>query len=121
MLPVSIRLSPRQFSEDGLAEHIEVAMEEYGVQPDMLRFEITAAIGQDYLGKTESVQKELKSIGVKLSFVDCGSGQSLAGQAICPSIIDLPLPADAFAQLLAADRPRSTTMLPLWKAINYKA
>ncbi|WP_431478042.1 diguanylate cyclase domain-containing protein [Massilia eburnea] len=121
MLPVSIRLSPRQFSEDGLVEHIEVAMEEYGVQSDMLRFEITAAIGQDYLGETESVQKELKSIGVKLSFVDCGSGQSAAGQGICPSIIDQPLPADAFAQLLAADRPRSTTMLPLWKAINYKA
>jgi EAL domain-containing protein (putative c-di-GMP-specific phosphodiesterase class I) len=31
-----------------------------------------------------------------------------------------PMPADAFAKLLAADPPRSNTMLPLWKAINYK-
>ncbi|WP_082591375.1 GGDEF domain-containing protein [Duganella sp. Root198D2] len=31
-----------------------------------------------------------------------------------------PMAAQDFAQLLAADRPRSNTMLPLWKAINYK-
>lgn len=34
--------------------------------------------------------------------------------------VALPMAPEDFAQLLAADRPRSTTMLPLWKAINYK-
>ncbi|SFG68876.1 diguanylate cyclase (GGDEF) domain-containing protein [Duganella sp. CF458] len=111
ILPVSITLSPRQLGEDGFVEHIEVAMEEYGVAPAMLSFEITDSIGEDFLGEVVSMQNELKAIGIQLSF----------GPGSCPSIIDLPMAADALAQLLAADRPRSNTMLPLWKAINYKA
>ncbi|MTW12687.1 EAL domain-containing protein [Pseudoduganella eburnea] len=183
MVPVSINLSPRQFREDGLAEHIEVALEEYDVPPAMLVFEISESMVKDNLDAAVARLNELKGIGVRLSLDDFGTGHSSlarlrmlpmdqlkidqsfvrqlgseqADEAICRSIIDVghnlnmqivgegvetllqrewlrahhcdeiqgcfharAMPADEFAQLLAADRPRSNTMLPLWKAINYK-
>jgi diguanylate cyclase (GGDEF)-like protein len=183
MVPVSINLSPRQFREDGLAEHIEVALEEYDVPPAMLAFEISESMVKDNLDEAVAKLNELKGIGVRLSLDDFGTGHSSlarlrmlpmdqlkidqsfvrqlgseqADEAICRSIIDVghnlnmqivgegvetllqrewlrahhcdeiqgcfyarAMPADDFAQLLAADRPRSNTMLPLWKAINYK-
>lgn len=184
MVPVSINLSPRQFQEDGLAEHIEVALEEYDVPPALLSFEISESMVKDNLDEAVAKLNELKGIGVRLSLDDFGTGHSSlallrmlpmdqlkidqsfvrqlgseqADEAICRSIIDVghnlnmqivgegvetllqrewlrahhcdeiqgcfyarPMPAEEFAKLLAADRPRSTTMLPLWKAINFKA
>lgn len=183
MVPVAVNLSPRQFSEDGLVEHIEVALEENDVPPALLGFEITESMVMENIDDAVSKLNELKAIGIKLSLDDFGTGHSSlarlrelpvdylkidqafvrqlgseqADEAICRSIIDLghnlnmhivaegvetllqrewlrahhcdevqgffyarPMPADAFAELLAADHPRSNTMLPLWKAINYK-
>ena len=183
MIPVSINLSPHQFREDGLIEHIEVALEENDVPPAMLAFDITEAMVMDNLDDAVAKLCELKEIGIKLSLDHYGTGHSSlsrlrllpvdqvkidqsfvrqlgseqADEAICRSIIDLghnlnmqivaegvetllqrewlrahhcdeiqgcfyarPMPAQDFAQILAADRPRSNTMLPLWKAINYK-
>jgi diguanylate cyclase (GGDEF)-like protein len=183
MVPVSINLSPRQFQEDGLIEHIEVALEEYDVPPAMLAFEISESMVKDKLDEAIARLNELKETGVRLSLDDFGTGYSSlarlrmlpvdqlkidpsfvrqlgseqADEAICRAIIDVghnlnmqivgegvetllqqewlrahhcdeiqgcfyarPLPAEEFAQLLAADRPRSNTMLPLWRAINYK-
>ena len=184
MIPISINLSPRQFLEDGLVEHIEVALEENDVPPSMLSFEITESMVMDNLDDAVAKLCELKQIGVKLTLDDFGIGHSSlarlrllpvdqvnidqsfvrqlgseqADEAICRSIIDVghnlnmrvvaegvetllqrewlrahhcdeiqgcfyarPMPPQDFAQLLAADRPRSNTMLPLWKAFNYKA
>ena len=183
MVPISINLSARQFREEGLVEHIEVALEEYDVPPAMLSFEITESMVMEDLDGAVARMNELKAIGVKLSMDDFGTGHSSlarlrllpldqlkidksfvrqlgseqADEAICRSIIDVghnlnmqivgegvetllqrdwlrdhycdemqgcffarPMAPEDFAQLLAADRPRSTTMLPLWKAINYK-
>jgi len=184
MVPVSINLSARQFREEGLVEHIEVALEEYDVPPAMLNFEITESMVMEDLDDAVIRMNELKATGVKLAMDDFGTGHSSlarlrllpldqlkidqsfvrqlgseqADEAICRSIIDVghnlnmqivgegvetllqrewlrdhycdemqgcfiarPMAPEDFAQLLAADRPRSTTMLPLWKAINYKA
>jgi EAL domain-containing protein (putative c-di-GMP-specific phosphodiesterase class I) len=184
MVPISINLSPRQFREEGLVEHIEVALEEYDVPSAMLSFEITEAMVKDNLDEAVAKLNELKTLGVRLSLGDFGTGHSSlarlrmlpvdqlkidqsfvrqlgseqADEAICRSIIDLghnlnmqivgegvetllqrewlrdhycdeiqgcffarPMAAEDLAQLLAADRPRSNTMLPLWIAINYKA
>ncbi len=183
MVPVSINLSPRQFHEEGLVEHIEVALEEYDIPPAMLGFEIGGPMVNDNLDEALARLDEIKKIGVKLSLGDFGTGHSSlarlrmlpvdqlkidqsfirrlgseqADEAICRSIIDVghnlnmqlvgegvetllqrewlrahhcdeiqgcfvarPMPPEEFAQLLAADRPRSNTMLPLWKAFNYK-
>lgn len=183
LVPISIKLSPRQFREEGLIEHIEVAMEEYDVPPAMLTFEMTEAMVRDNLDETVARLNELKSLGARLSLGDFGTGQSSlarlrllpvdelkidqsfvqqlgceqADEAICRSIIDVghslnmqivgegvetllqrewlrshycdqiqgrflarPMAPEDLAQLLAADRPRSNTMLPLWRAINYK-
>jgi len=183
MVPISVNLSPHQFREDGLIEHIEVALEENDVPPAMLAFDITEAMVTDNLDDAVAKLCELKEIGVKLSLDHYGTGHSSlarlrllpvdqvkidqsfvrqlgseqADEAICRSIIDLghnlnmqivaegvetllqrewlrahhcdeiqgcfyarPMPPQDFAQILAADRPRSNTMLPLWKAFNYK-
>ena len=183
MIPVAVNLSPRQFREDGLVEHIEVALEENDVPPALLGFEITESTVMDNLDDAVAKLNELKAIGIKLSLDDFGTGHSSlarlrelpvdylkidqtfvrqlgneqADEAICRSIIDLghnlnmqivaegvetllqrewlrahhcdeiqgyfyarPMPAGSLAQLLAADPPRSNTMLPLWKAIKDK-
>lgn len=183
MVQVSINLSPRQFLEDGLIEHIEVALEENDVPPAMLAFEISEAMVMGNLDDAVAKLCELKQIGVKLTLDDFGTGHSSlsrlrllpvdqvnidqsfvrqlgseqADEAICRSIIDVghnlnmqvvaegvetmlqrewlrthhcdeiqgcfyarPMAPEDFAQMLAADRPRSNTMLPLWKAINYR-
>jgi len=183
MIPISINLSPRQFLEDGLVEHIEVALEENDVPPAMLAFEITESMVMENLDDAVAKLCELKQIGVKLTLDDFGIGHSSlarlrllpvdqvnidqsfirqlgseqADEAICRSIIDIghnlnmqvvaegvetllqrewlrahhcdeiqgcfyarAMAPQDFAQLLAADRPRSNTMLPLWKAFNYK-
>jgi len=183
MVPVSVNLSPRQFREEGLLEHIEVALEEYDVPPAMLSFEVTEAMVKDNLDDAVARLNELKALGVRVSLGDFGTGHSSlarlrmlpvdqlkidqsfvrqlgseqADEAICRSIIDVghnlnmqivgegvetllqrewlrahycdeiqgcffarPMAPDDLAELLAADRPRSNTMLPLWRAINYK-
>jgi len=184
MVPISINLSSRQFREEGLVEHIDVALEEYDVPSAMLSFEITESTVMDDLDDAVARMNELKAIGVRLSLDGFGTGHSSlarlrllpldqlkidqsfvrqlgseqADEAICRSIIDVghnlnmqivgegvetllqrewlrnhycdeiqgcffarPMAAEVLAQLLAADRPRSNTMLPLWKAFNYKA
>jgi EAL domain-containing protein (putative c-di-GMP-specific phosphodiesterase class I) len=183
MVPIAVNLSPRQFREDGLVEHIEVALQEYGVPPALLSFEITESMVMDNIDDAVEKLKEMKEIGIRLALDDFGTGHSSlarlrelpvdhlkidqsfvrqlgseqADEAICRSIIDLghnlnmhivaegvetllqqewlrahhcdeiqgyfyarPMPPEAFAQLLAADCAGSNTMLPLWRAINYK-
>lgn len=183
MVPIAVNLSPRQFNEDGLVEHIELALAENDVPPALLGFEITESMVMANPDGAVAKLNELKSIGIKLSLDDFGTGHSSlarlrelpidhlkidrafvrqlgsdqADEAICRSIIDLghnlnmhivaegvetllqqewlrahhcdeiqgffyarPMPAQDFAALLAADPPRSNTMLPLWKAIKNK-
>lgn len=183
MVPIAVKLSLRQFREEGLVEHIEVALQENDVPPALLEFDITESLVMDDFDDALAKMKELKAIGVKLALDDFGTGHSAlarlrelpidrlkidqafvrqlgseqADEAICRAIIDLghnldmhivaegvetllqqewlrahrcdeiqgsfnarPMPAAAFAELLAADPPRSNTMLPLWRAIKNK-
>lgn len=183
MVPIAVNLSPRQFNEDGLVEHIELALAENGVPPALLGFEITESMVMANMDDAVAKLNELKAIGIRLSLDDFGTGHSSlarlrelpidhlkidrafvrqlgsdqADEAICRSIIDLghnlnmhivaegvetllqqewlrahhcdeiqgffyarPMPAQEFAELLAADPPRSNTMLPLWRAIKNK-
>jgi len=180
MVPVCIPLSPRQFREEGLVEHIEVALEETKVPPAMLAFETNEAMQG---GHGAARLRELKGTGVRLSLGGHGSvhsalsglrslpldqlkiersyvrllGEDQSAEAICRSLIDVAHNLDLrvvaegvetllqrewlrahgcdgiegsfyartagaadFAQLLTGVRPRSNTMLPLWRAINYK-
>lgn len=183
LVPVSINLSSRQFREEGLVEHIEVALAEYGLPPATLGFDISESTVMEDLGDAVARMNELKAIGVSLSLDDFGTGGSSlaclrllpldqlkieqsfvrqlgseqADEAICRSIIDVghnlnmlivgegvatllqqewlrdhycdeiqgcffarPMVPEDLARLLAADRPRSNTMLPVWKAFNYR-
>jgi EAL domain-containing protein (putative c-di-GMP-specific phosphodiesterase class I) len=115
MVPIAVNLSPRQFREDGLVEHIEVALQEYGVPPALLSFEITESMVMDNIDDAVEKLKEMKEIGIRLALDDFGTGHSSlarlrelpvdhlkidqsfvrqlgseqADEAICRSIIDL--------------------------------
>jgi EAL domain-containing protein (putative c-di-GMP-specific phosphodiesterase class I) len=67
MVPVSIKLSARQLREEGLVEHIEVALEEYQVPPAMLSFGITESMVMEDLDNALARMNELKAIGVNLA------------------------------------------------------
>ena len=114
-VPVAVNLSPRQFHEEGLVEHIDLSLRENAVSPALLGFEITESTVMDNLDEAVGKLQELKELGIKLSLDDFGTGHSSlsrlrelpidhlkidqafvrklggadADEAICRSIIDL--------------------------------
>jgi len=76
VVPVSINLSARQFQEDGLVEHISVALEEYSVPASMLAIEISESLLGESLDQALARLDELRAIGVKVALCDFGKGQS---------------------------------------------
>lgn len=73
---LSINLSPLQFHDEQLVKDIESIVNLYGVDPGLLKFEITESLfvhdGDYVLGKLQ----DLKSLGCRLSLDDFGTGYS---------------------------------------------
>ncbi|MFT7686833.1 MAG: diguanylate cyclase (GGDEF)-like protein [Candidatus Azotimanducaceae bacterium] len=73
---LAINLSPLQFHDDSLIQDIEKIVLRVGVDPAIIKFEITESLfvheGEYVLGKLQ----ELKSMGFRLSLDDFGTGYS---------------------------------------------
>lgn len=75
-LRLAVNLSVRQFRQEALATEVKQVLEETGLAPQCLSLEITESI---LLHDTESTQRTLlalKSLGVRLSIDDFGTGFS---------------------------------------------
>ncbi|PYS46306.1 MAG: hypothetical protein DMF68_19535 [Acidobacteria bacterium] len=78
-LRVAVNLSPRQFQQPDLLLMIETTLKETGLRPESLELEVTES---SVMKNTESAIKtlsELKSMGIKISIDDFGSGYSSLG------------------------------------------
>lgn len=73
---VSVNLSPRQFSQGGLAQDVLGALEESGMDPAYLGLEITESAAMDNPEMTMEVLTELGSRGIKVMIDDFGTGHS---------------------------------------------
>jgi len=75
-LTLSINISPSQLQDLGLPEQIQGAAEQAGVALDRLTIEITESALVNNLPKAQSIARELKAMGCRLSLDDFGTGYS---------------------------------------------
>lgn len=74
IMPVSINLSAKELSDDTFVEYVRKCLDEYGVNPNNLEFELTERIIiLDEKNALEQFRK-LKKMGIKMSLDDYGSG-----------------------------------------------
>jgi diguanylate cyclase (GGDEF)-like protein len=73
---VAINLSVHQLRQDDLLQRVELALQRYQVDPDLLIFEITESVAMADAEGTFKAFEELGRIGVKLSIDDFGTGYS---------------------------------------------
>jgi diguanylate cyclase len=73
---VSVNLSPRQFSQGGLAQDVLRVLEETGMDPAYLGLEITESVAMDNPEMTLAVLEELGGRGIRVMIDDFGTGHS---------------------------------------------
>jgi diguanylate cyclase (GGDEF)-like protein len=80
VVPVSINVSPRQFSQGGLSTLVRSCIAHYGLDPHLIQIEITESC---MMGQDEQVTAELtalRALGIKLYVDDFGTGYSSMSQ-----------------------------------------
>ncbi|BCY08253.1 bifunctional diguanylate cyclase/phosphodiesterase [Actinoplanes sp. L3-i22] len=75
-LYVSVNLSPTQFADPGLLDHVQDCLRESDLAPENLVLEITEQVLVDQYGRARAVLAELNRLGVRVAIDDFGSGYS---------------------------------------------
>jgi diguanylate cyclase (GGDEF)-like protein/PAS domain S-box-containing protein len=75
-LPLAINLSARQFMHRGLVDSVRAIVEETGIDPGLLEFEITETALMQHGGQTLETLGQLSRMGICLSIDDFGTGYS---------------------------------------------
>jgi diguanylate cyclase (GGDEF)-like protein/PAS domain S-box-containing protein len=75
-LRVAVNLSPRQFTEKGLAQSIVAILYETGLDARFLEVELTESSVMDDVDNAIVVLRELKRLGVHIAIDDFGTGHS---------------------------------------------
>lgn len=73
---MSVNISPRQFAQRDIVRDIESILRETGVDPALIKLEITESGTMGDPERAVRVLSELKSLGVQLSIDDFGTGYS---------------------------------------------
>ncbi|MBA3582133.1 MAG: EAL domain-containing protein [Gammaproteobacteria bacterium] len=73
---ISINLSPRQFSQIDLVEHIDRIISDTGINPTAINFEITESVVMENAECINAILAQFKSMKIKLSMDDFGTGYS---------------------------------------------
>ena len=73
---VAINLSARQFRQDDLAASVRKAIAKYGIDGELLDFELTESMVMHDVDNTLATLRELKALGPSLSLDDFGTGYS---------------------------------------------
>jgi EAL domain-containing protein (putative c-di-GMP-specific phosphodiesterase class I) len=75
-VPLSVNLSPRQFMHRGLIESIRRILDETGIDPALLEFEITETALMQHGEQTLEILGQINAMGIRLSIDDFGTGYS---------------------------------------------
>jgi diguanylate cyclase (GGDEF)-like protein/PAS domain S-box-containing protein len=75
-LSLSVNITSKEFAQPDLVSEIRKSLEQTGVDPACLQFEIIETIAMGDAEKSSRVLAELKALGVRLSIDDFGTGYS---------------------------------------------
>ncbi len=73
---ISVNLSVHQLRQDDLVQRIRIAVGHFGIDPQLLTFEITESVAMEDTQETLKAFSQLASVGVSLSIDDFGTGYS---------------------------------------------
>jgi diguanylate cyclase (GGDEF)-like protein len=76
VVPLAINLSARQFTHQGLIDSIRAIVDETGIAPGMVEFEITETALMQHGGQTLEILRQINAMGMCLSIDDFGTGYS---------------------------------------------
>jgi diguanylate cyclase (GGDEF)-like protein/PAS domain S-box-containing protein len=75
-VPLAVNLSPRQFMHRGLIESIRGILDETGIDPSLIEFEITETALMQHGEQTLDILGQINAMGIRLSIDDFGTGYS---------------------------------------------
>ncbi|WP_028101476.1 putative bifunctional diguanylate cyclase/phosphodiesterase [Pseudoduganella violaceinigra] len=75
-LPLSVNVSPRQFSQSDFVAQVRALLQAHGVAPALLILEVTEGLLVDRLEDIVARMQELAALGVRFSIDDFGTGYS---------------------------------------------
>jgi diguanylate cyclase (GGDEF)-like protein/PAS domain S-box-containing protein len=75
-LPLAVNLSARQFMHRGLIQSIRAIVDDTGIDPGLLEFEITETALMQHGGQTLETLGQIYRMGIRLSIDDFGTGYS---------------------------------------------
>lgn len=75
-LTIAINVSAKQFHQKNFVQHIQTALQPYGFDPALLKFELTESLLLEDIEETIETMTQLQEIGVTLSLDDFGTGYS---------------------------------------------
>ncbi|MCC2955996.1 EAL domain-containing protein [Massilia sp. IC2-477] len=79
-VPVSVNVSPRQFSQSDILGLFRAAVARHGIDPRLLEIEVTeSSMMQEGIGES-AVFRQLRDMGIKLCIDDFGTGYSSLSQ-----------------------------------------
>ncbi|CAN7275507.1 bifunctional diguanylate cyclase/phosphodiesterase [Massilia sp. LjRoot122] len=80
LVPVSVNISPRQFSQSDVMMQFRSAIARHGIPPSLLEIEVTeSSMMQEGIGES-AVFSQLRALGIKLCIDDFGTGYSSLSQ-----------------------------------------
>ncbi|WP_432382822.1 EAL domain-containing protein [Duganella sp. P38] len=75
-VPLAVNLSPRQFMHRGLVESVRDILDETGIDPALIEFEITETALMQHGEQTLEILGHINAMGIRLSIDDFGTGYS---------------------------------------------
>ncbi|WP_343731095.1 EAL domain-containing protein [Duganella sp.] len=75
-VPLAVNLSPRQFMHRGLVESIRGILDDTGIDPALIEFEITETALMQHGEQTLEILGHINAMGIRLSIDDFGTGYS---------------------------------------------
>lgn len=75
-LTISINVSAKQFYQNNFVNQVQDAVDRHGINPSLLKFELTESMLLENIDDTIVTMKALKEIGVRFSLDDFGTGYS---------------------------------------------
>jgi len=102
---VAVNLSPAQFTQRDLLEHVRAALQDAGLEACFLELELTEAIIMKGDAQVAETLRALRALGVRLSLDDFGTGWSRLGQ-----LKDYPIDKLKIAQAFMCDGGDATAI-----------
>jgi diguanylate cyclase (GGDEF)-like protein/PAS domain S-box-containing protein len=75
-MPLSVNVSPLQFRQPDFVQRVRAVLQETGVPPRQLIFEVTEGLLIEDIGQTITRMHELAALGIRFSVDDFGTGYS---------------------------------------------